>query len=297
MSPVRTRFNFFALVGELEAPSLARVHVTAALQRELSDEFAGQLARFGLDRAEIVSYTPQYRTEEGELSRIEKFTFPASIPGREQWLDQPSLGEERIERGEVRALVGVEQGDPVDAAVCFQAVDARQILKRSRFSIILTNDTFARSSSSGLVVREELSAVLRGGDLYFRSESELRRFIDLAPFLVEASQERVEAFFGHPAFAADDLARTVALADLWTRRKIASIENQGILDKVAPQEAARVAERYGVRLATRRVGGKVRMVLPATGKELKALLRLLDQDFLDSRLTPDRFLVNSKRRV
>ncbi len=296
MSKVRPLFNFFALIGEIDTPALLGVHVTAELQQQLSQEFARQLQAFGLGDADLVPYTPQYRPEEGELFQLKEFTLPASVPQPAQWPSQPGLGEEDIEKGAVRALLGVPQG-MAGAVICFQAVDARQMLKRSRLSIILTNDTFARSKSSGLVVREHLSAVLRDGSLYFPSEAEVKRFLDLTPFSVAATAAQVDSFFGHAAFVSDDHAHIVGLADKWIRRKVTSIEAQGILDKVSPQDASRIARGYGVAVETRRSAGRLRIVLPSVKKELKSLLRFLDQDFLDSQLTSDHFQVNSKRKV
>jgi hypothetical protein len=45
------------------------------------------------------------------------------------------------------------------------------------------------------------------------------------------------------------------------------------------------------------VDGKRALVVPSATRELKDFLRLLDQDYLSSTLTPDRFRVNSKKRL
>lgn len=58
-----------------------------------------------------------------------------------------------------------------------------------------------------------------------------------------------------------------------------------------------MGKEFGVDVSTRRLDGRRVLVVPADKPRLKDLLRLLDQDFLRSPLTADRFRVNSKRRL
>lgn len=294
----RARFNFYALAGTADAPDGYQVPVTAELQDELSLEFARQLAAFDVDGSKTLRYDPQYRPDEGEIFAVDGFPLPPPLsdPGRIPQL--PDLSDAQIEEGAVRALVGLRQPQGRQKALlCFQAVDGRQMLKRTRFSIVLSQDVFTRNDRSGLVVREALTAVFRDGVLYFQSESDVRRFVDLSPLFTEATDPQVEAFFRKPAFAVEDPAALVRLADRWTRRKISSIEARGILREVDPGRILAAARKYGVAVQVKKAGKRTQLVLPPTKKELKDFLRLLDQDYLDSRLTPDRFQVSSKRRL
>lgn len=115
------------------------------------------------------------------------------------------------------------------ALLCFQAVDGRQLLKRTRLSLVLSHDVFSRNDRSGIVIRGSLTAVHRDGNLYFAAEPPVRRFLDLSQVFDEATGPQVREFLRHGIFAVDDPEGVVALVDTWTRRKIAAIEGRGIL--------------------------------------------------------------------
>jgi hypothetical protein len=66
-----------------------------------------------------------------------------------------------------------------------------------------------------------------------------------------------------------------------------------VLERLVLDDLLRHAARFSVELSVR----DGRLVLPRTKKELKLLLRLLDEDFLESTLSQTRYLANSKRRL
>jgi hypothetical protein len=294
---LRRLWNFYALTGTPDAPEVCRVPVTAELQRELSDEYEAQLATFGLDQAEHVEYEPGYRPEEGELFVLRDFALPTTFPDLSSAPDVPRLSDAHIEAGNVRALIGVPQSKSRSALLCFQGIDNRQLLKRDRVALFMSAETFTREKRSGLVIRNALTAVYREGNLYFPAEPPVRRFLDLSQIFAAATEPQVRAFFEQPIFAADQIDILIHLADTWTRRKISSIDQRGIVGSVTPAAVVRVGKDYGVQVRTRTVQGKKALQVPQTKAELKDLLRLLDQDFLSSSLTTDRFRVNSKKRV
>lgn len=298
----RLRFNFYVLVGAPDEPTVMTVPVTSELQTELSAEFASQLADFNLDGADLVDYAsnPQYRPDDGELFEIRGFSLPATIPdlSTAAELDIPAVSSDQIESGALRALVGVPQGlGKRQSLLCFQAVDNRQLLKRSRLSILLSTDVFSKNEKSGLVVRSSLTAVCRSGDLYFPAEPPVRRFLDLSQQFTEATDPQVKKFLGHSIFAVDDQDAIVKFADKWTRKKIAAIEDRGILKNVPLQAVVRAGKQFGLNISTRGRGSERALVVPADKAHFKNLLRLLDQDFLASTITSDRFRANSKLRL
>lgn len=290
-------WNFFALTGTPDSPEVCRVPVTADLQRDLSRVFAEQLTAFGLDESEHIEYDPNYRPEDSELLVVRGFALPSSIPDLTSAPDVPRLGDAHIDAGNVRALVGVPQGTRDNALLCFQAVDNRQLLRRERFSMFMSHDAFTRNERSGLVIRDSLTAVYRNGDLFFPSEPAVRRFLDLSQVFTEATTPQIRSFLRHRLFAVADMDALLRIADKWTRRKIASIDARGIVASMKPAAVVRVGKDFGVHVVASTVRGSKVLHVPETKAELKDFLRLLDQDFLKSSLTPDRFRVNSKKKL
>ncbi len=291
-------WNFHALAGRPDAPEVLRVPVTAALQRDLSAEFAKQLTAFDLDGSELVEYEASYKPDPGELLVVRGFALPATFPELATVPDLPPLSAAHIESGAVRALIGVPQGTPAKGKViCFQGVDSRQLIRKSRFSIFMSREVFARNEQAGLVVRDALTAVLRGFDLFFPSEAPVRRFLDLSSVFEEATDPQITSFLHQPGLFVENAAAIAGAADDWTRRKITAIAARKIMRDVTPEAVARVGKEFGLHVATTTVNGKRALVVPTATRELKDFLRLLDQDYLSSTLTPDRFRVNSKKRL
>lgn len=296
---LRRLWNFFALTGRPDAPDMCRLPVTAELQQELSAAFAEQLEAFAIERAAHVEYDPGYKPDDDELLVVRGFTLPESIPDLTlaRALDIPRLTDAHIDAGNVRALVGVPQGTARNSLLCFQAVDNRQLLKRDRWNLFMSGEQFTREERSGLVIRDALTAVYKDGDLFFPAEPPVRRFLDLSSVFSEATDPQVRTFLQHKVFAVDDVEALIRISDKWTRRKIGAIEARGILGTMKPEHVVRAGKEFGIRISQATVGGVKRLRVPMTKPELKDFLRLLDQDFLRSSLTSDRFRVNSKKAV
>jgi hypothetical protein len=77
------------------------------------------------------------------------------------------------------------------------------------------------------------------------------------------------------------------------RRKIKMLQADRALERLELSELLEHAERFQVKLVMR----DGRLVIPRQKKELKLLLRFLDEDFLESTLSQSRYLANSKRRL
>jgi hypothetical protein len=82
------------------------------------------------------------------------------------------------------------------------------------------------------------------------------------------------------------------VADTWVRRKIASITQNGILNRTTPQVLRRYAAKFDLEVQVE--NGKI--VLPAAKKKFRRVLNLLDEDLLSFEPTDERWVVNSKRR-
>lgn len=292
-----TRFSFFALAGQPDSPSAFRVTVTAGLQTDLSAAFQEQLEAFKLDDSTHVDYAkhPQYKPDEGELFELGAFSFPEAIPNLGTGPDLPPLSDELIESGSIRALVGVPQGLPqVETPWCFQALDSRQLIKRSTLSILLSGDTFSRSELSGIVVKDSLAAVYRNSILYFPHEPPVRRFANLSSAFTAATDPQVRKFLRQKLFVVEDAQAILDISDKWTRRKISAIEARGILKNMPVDDIVKAGRKFNVEVHTRTIDGQKALAIPAEKHLFKNLLRLLDEDFLVSELTPECYRVNSK---
>ena len=298
-NPKIDRINLFVLMGPREAPDVRRAPLSAELQEELSAHFANLYERDFSDEHKVLDFEPGYRPEPGaeEVSEIAPFEAPTAIVDAIKSPAAPSaVTKEELEGGSVRATFGV---DMVTGVAVFQYVDSGMIIKRGALAVILSGDAFQKRDSSGLEIGNKLHAALIGTALRFEKYHFANRIFDLSARFEAASNPQIDEFLGHPLFA--DMSKPSLfkeVADTWCRRKIRAIHASGQLDRISMDALQTAASKCGVNLAFDGVGPDRTLILPSTKKELKDVLRLLDDDYLDSLLTEGTtFQVNSKRKV
>lgn len=286
-------FNFYVLSGEIKAPSLLRVPLERALQQELTVHFESLRAVFRARTSEPLAYDPGYHPEEGEVFRVAGFQLPTRLRGLGLSAPNvPSVQDSALESERVRALLAAGEGPDGGALLLFQAIDARQVLRRQGFTFLLDERVFRKNERAGLVIRDALDAVFEEGALYFGSEYVVRRFLDLRALFEEATHQELERFFNEDVFHSLEPLDVLRLADQWVRRKVKVLHQNRVVERIGVAELLEQAKRYSLKLNVR----EGRIVLPRTKKDLKLLLRLLDEDFLDSALSRTSYLANSKRR-
>src|SRR4051812_37508541 len=67
--------QFFVVIRDGSALSLQRVPVTAALQKDLADDFFKQMGEF-LSNKQPVGFSPSYRPDSDEILRIANYALP-----------------------------------------------------------------------------------------------------------------------------------------------------------------------------------------------------------------------------
>jgi len=288
-------FNFYVLCGEPLTPKLLKVPLERDLQQELTVHLDSLRSLFRDSKSECVPYDPGYRPEPGELFKVPEFRLPAALKALS--VSAPTLravDDATLESERVRALVGAGTGPRnSEPLLVFQAIDARQVLRREGFAFLLSDRVFRRNDRAGLVVRDALDAVFEDGALYFASEYVARRFLDLSGLFEEATKPELLRFFSQEAFFVEDPSRLESLCDQWARRKIKMLQIDRALERLNLTELLEHAESFQVKLTLR----DNRLVIPRQKKDFKLLLRFLDEDFLESALSQSRYLANSKRRI
>jgi hypothetical protein len=158
---------------------------------------------------------------------------------------------------------------------------------------MLVQGRLVRDDRPGLEIAERLDAVIEGDTLYVAAWAKAHAVLDLSMWIREATLAETETFLEHKRFALADGFETAVIADSWVRRKVTSITASNVLDACTPQSLRAYAKKFNVTIEV----AKGRIVLPADKKGFKAVLGLLDQDFLSFEPTDEHWVVNSKRRV
>ena len=157
--------------------------------------------------------------------------------------------------------------------------------------------TFSKISTPGLNISEKIDAVIYENKLLFFSFFNVRQFLDLSTFYREATDEDLGEFLNHATIYVSEPQTFAMNADSWVRTKVGILMGSGVLEQYSPSQVAEKAAEYGVNISIRDNGGQDQLVLPETKKDLKEVLRFLDEDYFSGPLTDNKYISNSKRIV
>jgi hypothetical protein len=285
--------NFFVLIDDTPVRA-ARIPVVQSLQNTLTTLFDRQEEAFFANQPKEVSFSASHTPDDSEVAVIDDYPLPeAVVNALKNPLEQESL---KLKADALPKIKGIfcGSGSGEKQTVRFQAFERRQFLDSSGISIFLSRGTFKRLEDPGLTLDTKLAAVHRGGRLFFSSFFVARRVLDLSNYFQEATDDQIEQFAQEPNVALQSSTTLTANADEWVRRKIALIRNAKVMRTVPPKRIVSEAGTYGLAITTKTVNRKLQIVFPDDKKELKELLRFLDQNYYTSGLTGDKWVANSK---
>jgi hypothetical protein len=270
--------------------SLAQVALDSKAKDYLSDKFDKLGKGFLNEDTEVHDYAPAFTPEDGGLLKL-KYELPKNLLDCRRQLPSgvPELRPDVLAGQGVKALVAIDTG--TQPRFLFQVIDNRTLVRPSSV-VLFFRKSFTLNDSVGIAFPDRLDALSAEGDLYFRSELVVRRFLDIEKYFAEATDSDIDSFFTTKAFNPADTTQIKTLANDRIRRKLHGI----IASKrdVNPSAVEKVGKAVGVEVKMK--GGK--LIIPTTLPEFRALVSILDDAFLESML--DRrsvYLTTSKRRV
>lgn len=294
--PNNTPSNLFALVDDNTAP-IRRIPLTPALNTELAQLFANQQSALIRDKQPI-PFSGSYNVDEGEIFTIADYPLALAIG---QAIGNPltcpvlNLDTESLR---IKALFSGNWTDALKT-VNFQVFDAGKLLKRG-FTLIGSGDTYKKLVEPGLILQDKLTAHYHNGTLYFSSYHNTKRFLDLADYYREATDADLEAFAETDLFVFEDEASFKDHADSIIRKKIALLQKNEVLKDITVTDIQAVVNNFNEELPEEHrinitVNAEGKLVIPEDKKQLKELIRFLDEDYVTAPLTKRKCLTNSKQ--
>lgn len=288
--------NLFALVDDEDAP-IRRISMTAVLNTELAQLFAEQQAALLGDRQPI-AFTGSYNVDEGEIFTIADYPLPLAIG---QAIGNPLTCPVLNLNTEKRRIKALFSGiwTAANNTVNFQVFDASKLLKRG-FTLIGSGDTYKKLEEPGLILQDKLTAHFHNGTLHFSSYHNTKRFLDLADYYREATDTDLDDFAATDLFAFEDEASFKEQADSIIRKKIALLQKNKVLKDLTVSDIQTVANNFNAELPqehhiTIMVNNDGKLVIPEDKKQMKELIRFLDEDYVTAPLTKRKCLTNSKQ--
>jgi hypothetical protein len=280
--------------------NVKRLIVSRGVQQTLDKSFRDEASAFRLGFVPT-EFEAGYGPEEDEVFLVSPFDLPAQFV---ECVKNPHhcdhIKREELVPGAIKAVVGAEADEDGDVAkAIYKRIDGSKIIDRSKMAFVMHEEnTLNVSNHKVFVVPDRVDAVYEGGDLYFFSHYTTKQFLPIDELFREATNSDVNSLLAEGTLVTDDHNNLQKILDSWSRRRIAMIMERPIWHYVQVPSIRQQATEFGISIDTRTTkDGREVIVLPDERKALKELLRVLNEDLLESQLSHNRWRVNSKKRV
>ena len=267
-------------------------------QATIDETFSNAAESLRRGRTNIVfdgKYTPQ--DDDMEILFIPNFTLPDIV--KEAIKNPQSLDVYSPVEGVLPAIKALFVGEyscensREQYKAAFQKVRNDQYITAMRHHLFFTGSTFVKDNRIGIAVSTSVDCVVDDDNLYFSSYYYAKQIFDLTSYYRIASASDVEAFVTNDLITMEDRTTFVESADTWERRKIASINDSGILRSHTARQIKTLAQRNGVSISV----SEGHIILPTDKKERRIVLGFLDEEVYKGAFSETVYQTNSKRKA
>lgn len=290
-------FNLFALTDDPTNRRL-RFSLSHEVQAELTAFLRNQEHNFTEQGQDEIPFDGKYKPDPGEVLVITGFDdIDRLADAIENPLSIPEVSPTSESFAAIKALFSGYVDNNGVASVLVQHFDKKRVISTSGLSIFHAANVYKKIEGVGLTIDSKLTAILREGALKFHSFHLLRQIFDVSEYYREATDCDIHQFASMACVMVADSSNLIAISDTWVRRKLWLISQSQILEKIPVSDIKAVAAEFHIELKTEIEDGAEKIVIPDEKKQLKTILRFLDEDYYKSPLLANYYLANSKRPV
>ena len=289
---------YVSLVTKTDGLTVRRLTLSPDATNNLSMLFDKQAEDFiNNDTVKIRFSGEIFKASSNEILFIDHYQLPDIY--QKALTDSSSVPQFVISQEEpvkIQSIFAIDTNERTGKSVLFQSSGAAKMLD-SRRSLFFRNGTFQQLSDPGFIIESKLAAMLHDSRLYFRSYSVAKRFLDLTDYARAATDPQIRDFLNLPLFSCDNIQAVIDTADDWMRKRFTSIQSSGILDKFNAKKAVKTAKKYNIELFLDRKSDKDTIVIPGNKKEIRDLLRFLNEEYYTGELSGRQYLTNSQTLI
>lgn len=288
-----------------DVADIQRVQISKSLAGEFRDIVKNTLAhrKKDFDKGDLVlkDYDAQAKLDYHEIERVD-----LSITDSDS-LKKQILGLANIEsltvfsendsfisnlRFYVMAL-RPKKGDPV---LLFRTYTPKKELNRSTlFAIVSRKGTYDRFTDNLFLFDQHIDCMVRGDDLFIFNKDKFQKIFRFYELLIAGAKQTLQTIQqripidNFPAF------EVACEGHLQKLSKLKNIASKPYLQSVTMVDLKKVIQKYKLPIQTVGKGKDEKIQFDASDKW--AILRLLDDDYLESVMTGNSYEVNSKRSI
>jgi hypothetical protein len=129
--------------------------------------------------------------------------------------------------------------------------------------------------------------------LYFSSYFYANQILDLSEYYRSATDVEVNNFSNSNLLHIEDEEKFLSMADTWIRRRIAVINDSGILENNTAARIKKLAQSCSLEIAVE----NNKLIIPTNKKKLKELMGFLVEEVYKGAFSKETYITNSKRKL
>lgn len=286
--------SLFAILEEGKSNRITRIEVTRDSQKDIYNLFGKAYETFNKSK-QAISFDGCYKPDMNEVLSIKDFKIsdeiieaiknPIGVRAFVPEFNNPPI---------IKALfIGKRNKKTEGITIAFQRFRKEQYISRKGLNLFHDSNTFDRDKRYGICINDIVDCIFEDGNLKFQSYNYARQIFDLSEYYREATDSDVEDFISNIKIQIEDTNIFKVNADSWVRRKIALISDSGIFEKYSPKQIKERASNIGIKIST----SQSKIKLPNDKKELKNILKFLDDEIYKGIFSEQILQTNSKRRA
>ena len=288
--------SVMVLLNDGNEISVCLLEVDRATQSDICATFA-DVALPLLSEKQVVHFDGSYKPNDDEVLSICDFHLPEIITDAvRNPLGLQTLAYNKDAEPDIRAVFVGERTESHNSemfTVAFQRFRKEQYLSTKKFSLFYDKDIFIREVRWGIGITDNVDCVFIQSELRFSSYFYARQIFDLSEYYRSATDAEVQSFSALELLNIADKEQFQLMADTWIRRKIASINDSGVLKTHTAVKIKKLAQNCGLNLEVE----NKRIIIPTDKKKLKEILGFLDEEVYKGAFSEVTYITNSKRKV
>ena len=170
----------------------------------------------------------------------------------------------------------------------------KELTRRAGFAALLSHGHYDKVDTKIFLFDREIDCFSWGGYLFIRSVAAFQRIFNYFEELRAKADETVTAVLGQIPVSNADEFRAACTGQIQMMSKLAQIARKPYLNRVTLQAIRRTIDEFQLDVQIVEENGRQKLLFETNPNKRWLILKLLDDDFLGSIMTNQKYEVNSK---
>jgi hypothetical protein len=244
------------------------------------------------------SYDPGYTPEWNEISYIDLADYEgiAELIRQVSQVQQAELFREEDEIVDhLRFYAIVVSPSARRHAVYFRTYSPKkELTRRAGFAALLSRGHYDKVETKIFLFDSQIDCFSWGGYLFIHNVAAFQRIFNYFEELRAKADETITAILAQIPISNADAFRAAGTGQMQMMSKLAQIARKPYLNRVTIQDIRRTIVDFGLDVQIVEEEGQEKLLFEANPNKRWLILKLLDDDFLGSIMTDQKYEVNSK---